>query len=405
MSILTRPRPPRVDEPADAEALEALIEEARRRARRRRRGYAAAALAAAAVGLLGFYGLSHGGGATRAQDHADPPPLPQATNVFAQVRGWIVYGDDVMEAQVSSCAGNAWCAEEVGIWAVDPTRPAGDARDRVQLREAPAAHLDWSEDGTKLLIEEPDNEQGWLRHEQGWRWRVVILNADGTETAVLPKAGRGVAGASLSPDGSQVAYASFGSGEPELRGAGIYVIETDGGRPHLLQEAGRRQWYSRRERSGAVGWLRTELFNPEFSPDGRKIAYVDGMFDWGNSIRVMDADGSHVRVLVDWRRGGRQNDAMDNHVHRLVWSQDGARLAFDTDDGIWVVGSDGSGLRKLIPNGEKPSWSPDGSRIAYQVSGPTGSGPLRIADADGGNVQKFTWGYSGPWNPLEPTDD
>jgi ferric-dicitrate binding protein FerR (iron transport regulator) len=67
MSILTRPRPPRVDEPADAEALEALIEEARRRARRRRRGYAAAALAAAAVGLLGFYGLSHGGGATRAR--------------------------------------------------------------------------------------------------------------------------------------------------------------------------------------------------------------------------------------------------------------------------------------------------------------------------------------------------
>jgi hypothetical protein len=38
MSILTRPRPPRHDVPPDAEALEALIEEARRRARRRRRG-------------------------------------------------------------------------------------------------------------------------------------------------------------------------------------------------------------------------------------------------------------------------------------------------------------------------------------------------------------------------------
>jgi hypothetical protein len=34
---------------------------------------------------------------------------------------------------------------------------------------------------------------------------------------------------------------------------------------------------------------------------------------------------------------------------------------------------------------------------------PSGGQPL--ADADGGNVQKFAWGNSGPWNPLEPTDD
>jgi Tol biopolymer transport system component len=399
MSILTRPRPPRAADRTDAEALEALIEEARRRARRRRRGYAAAALVAAAAGLLGFYGFN-GGGTTRAQDRDDPPPLPQATNVFAQVRGWIVHGDEVMEAVVSSCAGNPWCADEVGIWAVDPTRPDGDARDRVQLRETPAVPLDWSEDGTKLLIEEPDNEQGWLRHEQGW-WRLVILNADGTETTVLPKAGRAVAGASLSPDGSQVAWSSSRLGE-ESRDTGIYVIGTDGGRPHLLRKGGRRQWYS--GPPGSDGWARTDLFNPEFSPDGTKIAYFDGMGDWGNSLRVMNADGSHVRVLLD--SNGRLSDrivALD--FNSLVWSPDGSRLAFQAAGGIWVIGVDGSGLTKLIPNGEKPSWSPDGSRIAYQVRGSTSSGPLRIADADGGNVQKVTLGYSGPWNPLEPTDD
>jgi hypothetical protein len=52
MSILTRPRPARADDPSDVEALEALIEEARQRARRRRRGYAACALVAAAAGCL-----------------------------------------------------------------------------------------------------------------------------------------------------------------------------------------------------------------------------------------------------------------------------------------------------------------------------------------------------------------
>jgi hypothetical protein len=29
-------------------------------------------------------------------------------------------------------------------------------------------------------------------------------------------------------------------------------------------------------------------------------------------------------------------------------------------------------------------------------------GQLRVADADGKNVQTFTYGGSGPWNPLPP---
>ena len=63
MSVLTRPQPPRSDDHPDAEALEALIEEARRRTRRRRRGYAAAG-ALVAAGVLGLYGFSDDGGDT-----------------------------------------------------------------------------------------------------------------------------------------------------------------------------------------------------------------------------------------------------------------------------------------------------------------------------------------------------
>jgi photosystem II stability/assembly factor-like uncharacterized protein len=61
MSVVT-PRPPRADDPADVEALEALIEEARRRARRRRRWYGACVLVAASAALIGYFGFNGGGG-------------------------------------------------------------------------------------------------------------------------------------------------------------------------------------------------------------------------------------------------------------------------------------------------------------------------------------------------------
>jgi photosystem II stability/assembly factor-like uncharacterized protein len=86
MSILTRPRPPRSDDPPDVEALEALIEEARQRARRRRRWYGACALVAASAGLLGFYGFNHGGGA-RPQAFAEDVPGGAAVP-SEQVAGW-----------------------------------------------------------------------------------------------------------------------------------------------------------------------------------------------------------------------------------------------------------------------------------------------------------------------------
>jgi Tol biopolymer transport system component len=83
----------------------------------------------------------------------------------------------------------------------------------------------------------------------------------------------------------------------------------------------------------------------------------------------MDADGSHVRGLVD----SRQKEAIDGHVYNLAWSPDGSRLAFDTDDGIWVVGFDGSGLRMVIRHGANPNWSPD-ARASHTAPGATPDG-------------------------------
>ncbi len=87
MSVVT-PRPPRSDDPADAEALEALIEEARRRAWRRRRGYAACALVAASAALLVYFGFNHGGGATRPEARAEQPTAGAAAAAPGDAASW-----------------------------------------------------------------------------------------------------------------------------------------------------------------------------------------------------------------------------------------------------------------------------------------------------------------------------
>lgn len=68
--------------------------------------------------------------------------------------------------------------------------------------------------------------------------------------------------------------------------------------------------------------------------------------------------------------GGPNAGVMRNSafVGNLVWSPDGRRLAFGlgyVPYRIHVVGSDGSGLTRLIAKGAHPEWSSDGSRIAY----------------------------------------
>jgi Tol biopolymer transport system component len=333
----------------------------RRRDRKRRNKRITAGVVGLVVALLSFATLARSfRGVERPGSEPTPPPSPEG--IFAHVGGWIVYGD--------------WRLPN-GLLAVNPTRP-GDPEEQIQLSERGGEPLSWSSDGSKLLIrrEVPDENRDNVVDLD-----LFVLNADGTETRVTRD--RDWMTGSISPDGSQVAYAP-------LTGP-IYTVDTEGGTPRLLL-ARTRRWFSDVGRS-----FRTWLYNPTFSPDGMEIAYFDGMGDWGHSLRVMSADGTGVRVLVD------QAPEEVGHVDNLVWSPDGSQLAFSAQEGgIWIVGIDGSGLTKVIPDGVNPYWSPDGSRISYQPvdASSFARGTLEIATLDGTHVRKFGYAASGPWNPL-----
>ena len=77
----------------------------------------------------------------------------------------------------------------------------------------------------------------------------------------------------------------------------------------------------------------------------------------------MQSDGADVRQLT-------VNAATD---HRPTWSPDGTRIAFHSDrDGdfeIYTMRSDSTDVRQLTVNDDRdwsPAWSPDGTRIAFE---------------------------------------
>jgi Tol biopolymer transport system component len=131
----------------------------------------------------------------------------------------------------------------------------------------------------------------------------------------------------------------------------------------------------------------------DVTDEGGRIAYaVVGRYDdafgpVGTQLYAVDPDGSDRVLLL----------ACD--VIRPNWSPDGLRLAFTIglDDGSWQVATiahDGSDLQILTSGPgvhEIPSWSPDGTWLAYNGSDvgfddPAFRPTLRRIDADGSDA-------------------
>ena len=96
--------------------------------------------------------------------------------------------------------------------------------------------------------------------------------------------------------------------------------------------------------------------DPDWSPDGTKIAFVSDRNDGEYQIYVMGADGKNQIRLTDGPRRKRYPD----------WAPDGQKIAFAVHDGIShieVMDADGHNRVMLENNASGPSWSPDGVRL------------------------------------------
>ena len=128
-------------------------------------------------------------------------------------------------------------------------------------------------------------------------------------------------------------------------------------------------------------------FLPQFSPDGTRIAFLSTR-DGNSEIYVMNRDGSNVQRLTN-------NPAIDGTP---TWSPTGAQIAFTSErtgtPQVYIMNVDGSGLRRVSYESyaDRATWSPAPyNEIAFSAR--TGPGfDIKILNIGSGETRQITFG-------------
>jgi hypothetical protein len=203
-----------------------------------------------------------------------------------------------------------------------------------------------------------------------------------------------------SPNGARLACEGFGHTDPSLNG--VYTLRSSDG-----------------------GDLQRVTFDPngddcpsDYSPNGKRIVFTGSV----GELSTVKLDGSGLRQITPNHFGlNFCNGRWSPQRNEIVLS---AHVPdFDYHSSIWVVHSDGSGLRQIPVPGPcggpfsdpttigcfNPVWSPDGQKIAFGRNADDEQRDLYTVNADGSGLVQVTHTpdiseFNGDWgtHPLTP---
>src|SRR5215472_15236790 len=246
---------------------------------------------------------------------------------------------------------------------------------------------------------------------------IYLMNPDGSDPRRLTNNTAGDGFPNLSPDGKTIVFDSSRlTGQTNV--SDLFLMETDGSEQTLLTRGSSATW----------------------SPDGKEIAfhasasyYASGGLVTGDPIRpdpgsaTTDSD-IFVANVDDLLAGTAQPTNITNTPDQIEddadWSSvptsapQGQSIVFTshaaadtnqsnpTDAELYVMNQDGSGRLRLTDNSYEdraPSWSPDGTRIAYSCRSGGTVFHICVINADGTGFQQLTNAAAGDltasWSP------
>lgn len=275
---------------------------------------------------------------------------------------------------------------------VDPANQGGD------FQHAP----DWSPDGSKIAFGTAYNND------------IFIIDMSGSEPVALDDLDVSGDNPKWSPDGERFAYEAAG---PDTDGSGsrtqIFVVDVDGtGSTQITfgQDPGDVGTTGNHSASsptwspdGRIAFVRS--FDTVFccSPTGMNLSFRT--FE----LLVMNPDGSGIEVLESDSQGTNEQPA--NAYSNPDFSPDGKTLAYDHDEGDdgtrdIVLRDMVDGSKSSLTAGSDPSFSPTGRDIAYTAG--LDVWRISVEGTDQFNVTAPTGQCSGTffcgspaWQPLD----
>ena len=227
----------------------------------------------------------------------------------------------------------------------------------------------WSPDGSRIAFIRDGN--------------LYVIDVDGTgETKITNPTQPFVASPHWLPDGSRLLF-SFAPPFEES----VYVISADGGADLKLADG----------------------YAPVWSPDGERIAFVGGStglsLSGESDIYVMNRDGTGVRKLA--RYGWSDLIPQCFWWSTWSWSPDGELIAYDdmAAEHIYLATVEGEAEPRSLTGGFGPTWSPDGSRIAFSTWRPgweeaKAGCTIQLTNVEGEReTEELTAGESASWSP------